>query len=326
MMRNRRAALQTLWAASLPLLAGRGLAQDDKSPITIVIGIGASMDVVGRLIADQLRETLGRPAVVLNKPGAGQRLALGEVRHAAPDGRTLLFATSGPFAIYPNIYTGLDYDPATDFTPIGGISSFDVGIAASLQSGITTLAQWIEWTRTQPKGDVVFGSAPGNGSLSHFVGLSLGLASKVGMTHVPYKDSGTGVIDVSTGRLPLMITGVNAFVELHKAGKLRVLAVSGAQRTAQLPEVPTLKEAGIDVASSTTTGVFGPPKMGPELARRLHDAIVPMLDRPEVRERIAAQTMTVWPATGAQLAASLADERRHFAALVKASGYVPEPL
>lgn len=293
--------------------------------MTIVIGIGGSMDVVGRLIADQLRETLGRPVVVLNKPGAGQRLAMAEVRRAAPDGRTLLFCTSGPFSIFPNIYTGLDYDPVSDFTPICGVSSFDVAIAVPANSGINTLAQWVDRTRAKPAGDALFGSAPGNGSLSHFVGLSIALATKLSLTHVPYKDSGTGVLDVSTGRLPMMITGVNAFVELHRAGKLRVLAVSGERRTPQLPEVPTLRESGIDVASATHTGVFGPARMPPEQARRLHDAIVPMLSRPEVRERIMGQTMAIWNATDVQLAAALAQERQRFAALVKASGYVPEP-
>jgi tripartite-type tricarboxylate transporter receptor subunit TctC len=322
-MSTRRTALQALAAGTLAAAVPRAFAQDDR-PITIVIGIGASMDFVARIIADQLREVLGRPVVVIAKLGAGQRLALGEVRRAAPDGRTLLFSTSGPFAIYPNIYNKLEYDPVADFTPITGVSSFDVAIAAGPMTGATTLKQLVEWMRARKPGDAVFGSAPGNGSLSHFVGLSLGMATQVPMTHVPYKDSGVGVIDLVAGRLPIMITGVNGFVEMHRAGRLKILAVSGEQRSPQVPDVPTLKEAGVNLSSSTATGVFGPARMAPELVRRLQDAITPILDNPAIRDKLADQGMVPWRATPQQLATALAKERRHFEQLVKASGYVKE--
>ena len=116
------------------------------------------------------------------------------------------FATSGPFAIYPHIYTKLDYDPDRDFTPIAGISSFDVAVSTGPMTGCTDLKQLVAWSRAS-KGDAVFGSAPGNGSLSHFVGISINLATGLTMTHVPYKDSGVGLIDLAGGRLPIMITG-----------------------------------------------------------------------------------------------------------------------
>jgi tripartite-type tricarboxylate transporter receptor subunit TctC len=327
-MTTRRSTLRSLAAgavAAAGAVVGRSVfAQDDKSAMTILIGIGASMDLVGRLIAEQLHDTLGRPVVVLSKLGAGQRIALGEARRSAPDGRTLLFSTNGPFSIYPNIYNKLDYDPVADFTPICGISSFDVAIAVGPQSDITSLRQYIDWARSRPAGDVVYGSAPGTGSLSHFAGISLAMATGIPMTHVPYKESGTGTIDLSGGRLPMMITGLNAFVELHRAGKVRILAVSGEARSPLVPEVPTFKESGVNLSSSTTTGVFGPPRMSPELVRRLHDAIVPMLSKPAVQEKIEGQSMVVWQATPQQLAANLAQERQRFEALVKASGYVRE--
>ena len=325
-MAQRRAALLRLLAGPLALSTAGSRAEDDRSAITLLIGFGGSMDFVARLIADQLREALGRPALVLAKPGAGQRLALAEVRRAAPDGRSLLFCTSGPLTIYPNIYTRLDYDPVADFTPICGISSFDVAIATGPHTGATTLAQLIAWSRSRGSGELVYGSVPGNGSLSHFVGIAMSLAANLPMTHVPYKDSGVATIDLAAGRVPMMITGLNAFVEMHRAGKLRLLAVSGEQRSPQVPEVPTLKEAGINVSGSTTTGVYGPPRMAPDLVRRLQDAIMPMLANAAVRERIAGQSMTLWPATGQQLALSLADERKKFEKLVKASGYVPESV
>lgn len=323
-MTTRRTSLHALVAGALTAMAGRATAQDDKSAITILVGAASSMDFTARLIAEQLRDTLGRPAVVVSKLGAGQRLALGEVRKSAPDGRTLVFATSGPFAIYPHIYNKLDYDPVADFTPICGVSAFDVAIATGPMTGATDLKQLVEWQRARKEGDAVFGSAPGNGSLSHFVGISVGLATSVRMTHVAYKDSGVGIIDLAAGRLPMMITGLSPLVEMHKAGRIKLLAVSGDTRSPLVPDVPTLREAGVNVSSTTSTGLFGPPRMPPELVRKLAAAVTPMLSNPVIRDKLAGQGMTPWTATGQQLAAALADERKRFEVLVKASGYVRE--
>ncbi|MDB5958367.1 tripartite tricarboxylate transporter substrate-binding protein [Ramlibacter sp.] len=322
-MIRRRSVLGSL-AGAAALAAPALRAQEDKSPISIVIGTGASIDVAARLIGEQIKDVLGRTVLVIQKFGAGQRIAVGEVRRAAPDGRTLLFCTNGPFAIYPNIYNKLEYNPATDFTPIAGISSFDVGIATGPATGATDLKQLVEWCRTRNKGELVFASAPGNGSLSHFVGLSLGLATGLRCTHVPYKDSGPGVLDLAEGRVPAMITGTNSFVEMHKAGRVRILAVSGEQRSPRLPDVPTLKEAGINLSSATVTGLFGPANLPPEFTRRMYEAIAPLYGSPVFRERLALQTMAVWPATGPQLAASLAEERKRFDLLVKTTGYHKE--
>jgi tripartite-type tricarboxylate transporter receptor subunit TctC len=322
-MTTRRTALRGLAAGAATLLAGRGFAQDSQ-PITVLVGAASSMDFTARLIAEQLRESLGRPAVVLSKLGAGQRVALGECKRAAPDGRTLVFATSGPFSVYPFIYNKLDYDPVADFTPIAGISYFDVAIATGPMTGATDLKQLMEWQRARKQGDAVFGSAPGNGSLSHFVGISTGMATKVQMTHVPYKDSGVGIVDLAAGRLPMMITGLQPMIEMHKAGKIKLLAVSGDTRSPLVPDVPTLKEAGVNVQSSTYTGLFGPAKMPPDMVKRLHDAVMPMLTNAATKEKLAQQAMTPWPANGQQLSALLAEERKRFEQLVKASGYQRE--
>lgn len=323
-MISRRNYLQNLAAGALSLSANSVWSQEDKSPISIVIGAGASIDVAARLVAEQLRESLGRSVVVLAKLGAGQRIALGEVKRSLPNGRTLLFSTSGPFSIYPNIYNKLEYDPVIDFTPIAGISAFDVAIATGPMTGAKDLKQLIEWTKSKKTGDVVFGSSPGNGSLSHFVGISFGMAADLSLTHVPYKESGVGTIDLATGRLPIMITGVNSFIEMHKAGKIRILAVSGETRTPSIPEVPTLKEAGINLMHTTTTGIFGPAKMPSELVKKLQDAIAPIHANISVKERLSGQSMTMWQSSPSQLAAHLSEERNKFSALVKASGYVKE--
>jgi tripartite-type tricarboxylate transporter receptor subunit TctC len=322
-MTTRRNTLKGLAAGALSAALGTAWSQDDKALISVLVGAASSMDFTARVIADQLKDSLGRPSITLSKLGAGQRLALGEVRRSAPDGRTLLFATSGPFAIYPHIYTKLDYDPERDFTPIAGISTFDVAIATGPMTGQQDLKQLLAWTRAQGSTGV-FGSAPGNGSLSHFLGLSVSLATNTPMTHVAYKDSGVGIIDLAGGRLPIMITGLSPLVEMHRAGKIRIVAVSGEKRSPLVPEVPTLKEAGVNLSSTTSTGVFGPAHMPPELVTRIHAALQPMFGNAETQEKLAQQGMSPWQATPQEVAAQLRRERKQFEVLVKASGYTPE--
>ena len=322
-MTTRRNAMLGMLASSLEFSAANVFAQD-TSPITILVGAASSMDFGARAVAEQMRDVLGRPVVVVSKLGAGQRIALGEVKRAQPDGRTLVFATSGPFAVYPHVYNKLDYDPVNDFTPIAGISTFDVAISTGPATGVTNLAQLVEWMKSKKSGDAVYGSAPGNGSLSHFVGISIGLAANLQLTHVPYKDSGVGLIDLAAGRLPVMVTGLSPQIELHKAGKIKLLAVSGTTRSPLVPEVPTLREAGIAVSSTTSTAIFGPAKMPSELVKKLYEAINPMTLSPIVRDKFAGQAMTPWSANPSQLAQSLAEERKRYEVLVKSSGYVKE--
>ena len=261
--------------------------------------------------------------MVSSKLGAGGRLALGELKRAAADGRTLMFSTSSLFAIYPNIYTRLDYDPVADFTPIAGVCAFDVGIAAGGMTQSPDLAHLLGWARAQG-GKAVFGAAPGAGSSSHFAGIAISQATGIPLTPVHYKDSAVGLVDVASGRLPMLITGTSPLAAQHKAGKLRLLAVSGNTRSPLVPDVPTLREAGVNVSIVNGAGLFGPARLPREWAERLHAAMASMMARPDIVEKLAGQGMSPQLQNGTQLAAFLADERRRYEQLVKASGYVPE--
>ncbi len=198
-----------------------------------------------------------------------------------------------------------------------------MGFATGPQTGATDLQQLLAWAKAQ-KERVVYGSAPGAGSSSHFVGIATSLATGIPMTPVQYKDSGVGIIDLASGRLPIMITGTSPLVEMHKSGKIRLLAVSGEKRSALVPEVPTLKEAGVNVTIQNSAGLYGPANMPRELVARIHDALMPALSKPGFVDKLAGQGMTPSPMTGEQLAASLQSESKRFAGLVKDSGYVPE--
>ncbi|MDF2467544.1 MAG: hypothetical protein K0Q43_5779 [Ramlibacter sp.] len=322
-MPTRRSALARLAGTAAALCPLPLLAQDDKTAIRLLVGASAGTDFTARLVAEKLRDALGRPVVVLQKLGAGQRVALNELQKSAPDGRTLMLVTSAPFSIYPHIYTKLDYDPLKDFTPIAGVSAFDVGIATGPLTGAQNMKDLVAWLKANPQ-QAIYGSAPGTGSLSHFVGISLGLALGQPMTHVAYKDSPVGLLDVSSGRLPIMMTGLSGMIELHKAGRIRVIASSGNARSPLLPDVPTMQEAGINVNTTSTVGIFGPAGMAPEVVRPLTTAIMAIAGTPEFREKLAPFNVFPKPTTPQELMATLQAENRQYAGLVKASGYTPE--
>lgn len=322
-MLSRRATLTGIAGAAALLATNAGFAQDDKSAIKLLVGASAGTDFTARLIAEKLREALGRPVVVLSKLGAGQRVALNELQRSPPDGRTLMLVTSAPFSIYPHIYSKLDYEPLRDFTPIAGVSSFDVGIATGPMTGARDMGELVKWIKANPR-HAIYGSAPGTGSLSHFVGISLGLAIGQPLQHIPYKESGVGLIDVTTGRLPIMMTGLSGMIPLHKAGKLRVIASSGNVRSPLLPDVPTMTESGVKVNTTSTVGIFGPAGMAPDVVQPLTVAIMAIASSPEYREKLAIYGVAPKPSTPADLSAILAEEHRQFGMLVKASGYTPE--
>jgi tripartite-type tricarboxylate transporter receptor subunit TctC len=323
MSMDRRRALALLAASSLAI-SGRVRAKDDVAPIRLLCGLapGTGNDLTARIVAEQLARVSRRTVTVDNRTGAGQRLALGDLRRSAPDGRTLALATTGPFVIYPHIYKKLDYDPFKDFTPIAAVASFDVAIAVGPKLNVRSMAELIDAVRASPDQAVV--GSPGAGSLSHFVCIALGLASKVDFTHVPYKDSGLLQIDLASGRLPIVITGESNLIEMTRSGRIRMLAVSGGQRNPLLPEVPTLMESGIAVSSATTVGIFGPAAMTAETVGVIHDAVTGATETPQARETLTRIAFTPTHSTPEALRAEIAAEYRRMATLVKASGYVAE--
>lgn len=323
-MSSRRVVIQSLGAAVLGAGAPFVRAQSDQPPIRMVVGLpaGTSTDFAARLVADKLRRQTGRTIVIENKPGAGQRLAMAELRRAAPNGNTLLLATSGPFSIYPHIYSKLDYDPFKDFTPIAGVASFDVGISTGPMTGAKTMPELIAWIRAQ-KGQAAYGS-PGNGTLSHFVGIALALGLNEPMTHVPYKDSNVAVTDVAAGRLPMHITGMSTTIELHKAGRIRIVAVSGEKRSPLLPELPTLNENGIKVSGTAAIGIFGPAQMTASLVSGIADSFLKGFHGPDIAPQLGAHGILPEPTGTAEFAESLREEYARVAQLAKASGYVRE--
>jgi tripartite-type tricarboxylate transporter receptor subunit TctC len=323
-MSTRRQVSLGLAASALLGTLLPAVAQDDKAPIRLLVGLaaGGSNDVAARILADKLQSLLGRPVIVENRLGAGQRLALGELRRSPPDGRTLILATNSPFTIYPHIYAKLDYDPVKDFTPVAGVTRFDIGFATGPLTGTTDLRQWLAWAKANPA-QTSYGT-PGAGTLPHFLGVAFAQAIGVNMPMVPYKGGAVALTDLVGGHLPLLIDGLSDMLEMNRSGKIHVLAVAGDVRSPLLPEVPTLKERGIDITSVITVGVFGPAGMPADVVRDLNAAITKAVQSPDVIEKFARNGLIPAPAQPQELAATLAAESKRLGVLVKASGYVAE--
>lgn len=313
----RRRLLQGMGAGSLALAGGPLLAQG--RPMTVLVGAASSMDFTARLLADELRQTLGRPVIAVSKLGAGGRVALAELKRADPDGETIMLSTSSAFVVYPNIYERLDYDPVKDFTPIINVAWFDVSIAVGPDMPVNSLAELGEWIKKQP-GEVVYGCAPGTGSSSHFAGIAFEVATGVRLKPIPYKDSGQGIADTIGGRIPIMITGTTPLAAQHNAGKIKLLATSGPRRSPMVTGVPTMKESGVDVEITINCSLYGPAGMDAATVTRIHDAADAILARADIREKLTKQGMSLDPFDGARLGKVLEAERERYAKLAQAAG------
>ncbi|WP_311732843.1 Bug family tripartite tricarboxylate transporter substrate binding protein [Variovorax sp. KBW07] len=299
------------------------LAQQDRV-VRILVGFppGGSVDVVARVLADKMRVSLGQNVVIDNKPGAAGRLALAELKRSPPDGNTLVFSPSGAMVIHPWLYSNLGYDPAKDFTPIALGSTFDFAVTAGPGAPAGDLKTVLAWMKANPaKANY---ATSGAGTVPHFAGQLLGQAAGVPMTHVAYRGGAPAAQDLIGGQVPLMVDTASETIEHHRAGKVRILAVTGEQRSRALPDVPTLKEVGINVTADAFFGLYGPPGMSPELVARIDKAVADALRMPDVQDKIYSLGLVPAHAGPAELAAIQASHLKRWEMPIKNSGFKAE--
>src|ERR1700687_768845 len=255
-------------------------------PIRIIFpfAAGGSGDTVARLIADKMRIAFDRPVIVENRTGADGRIGVRLVKDAAPDGNTLLLTPIAPLAIYQHVYPKLDYDPIADFAPLAQLGTYDFGIAVGPQVDAKTLQDLIAWAKANPA-EANY-AIPAAGTLPHFLGVLLARAAKIDLRPVPYRGSAAGLADAMAGHIAMIITTTSDLVQMHKAGRVRVLATSDKARSPFLPDVPTFREAGYDLVASGWYGMFAPAKTPPDVVARLNKVIVAAVRSPDVRERL----------------------------------------
>ena len=271
MSRTILTPLLTLLAiATAPLTAGAQSAYPDKA-VRIVSGFppGTTADVIARVLAPKMAETLGQQVVIENRPGAGSSIAAESVARAAPDGHTLLMATIAN-TINPALYK-LSFDFGRDLAPVMRIAELP-GLLVAHPAAALSLQQLVAAARAKP-GEFSFGSS-GNGTVTHLYGELFGLATGGKLTHVPYKGSSQAITDLLAGRIGLLFSPASTVIPHVKAGTLKALGAIGPHRSAAMPEVPTFLEAGVaGFESSLWFGLMAPAGISPAIIERLDQTI-----------------------------------------------------
>jgi tripartite-type tricarboxylate transporter receptor subunit TctC len=321
---NRRQLTLLAGAAALGVAAAPRASAQDKALVKILVGFppGGSVDVVARLLADNMRSSLDQNVIVDNKPGAAGRVALGELKRAAPDGNTLTLAPSGALVILPWLFKNVGYDPARDFTPIARVTTFDFAITAGPAAPPGDFKALLAWLKANPS-KANFATS-GAGTVPHFTGVLLSQETGVPLTHVAYKGGALAAQDLLGGQVPMMVDTASETIEHHRAGKLRIVAVTGDSRSVVLPEVPTLKELGVNVVADAFFGLYGPANMAPERVQKISDAVAKTLATPDIQAKIRALALTPSYADSQTLAMTQATHLKRWEAPIKASGFTVE--
>ena len=260
------------WSLALGIaLAATAQAQTER-PVRIIVGFpaGATLDSLARQIADKLRAGLGQPVIVENRTGAAGRLAAEYVKSQPGDGVTLLMTPLANMVTMPHSHKGLRYDPFRDFAPVSHVASFQITFAVGPAVPSQTLRDYVALVRKDPNAGSYASAAAG--SIPHFLGVMFARTAGIELTHVPYKGTAPALTDLVGGQIAAAVMTVPDIVPLHKAGKLRALAVAGARRSEALPEVPTFKEQGYDLEGSGWYAVFAPASTPKETVERLSAA------------------------------------------------------
>jgi tripartite-type tricarboxylate transporter receptor subunit TctC len=319
---NRRNLIKTIALGSAAvLLSPVALASDKVVRLLIGYTPGGPADALARLIANKLKDSLNQTVIVENKGGMGGRLVLLEGKRVAPDGRTLIMTAGGVFTVQPWLYKNLGFDPFKDFTPIARVSSFDMAIVAGSKSPYgSNLESLLTWLKANPS-RAYYGS-PGAGTVPHFVGQLM--ANEVGLSlqHVPYKGSNPAMLDLISGQIPMVVDSPP--IEMHRMGRVRILALTGNSRSKFLPDVPTMKELGYDVVADQFFALYGPNGMAPETVAHLSQLVAEALKDPEIQEKINVLGMSPAYLGPEETMALQKAEYKRWELPIKSSGYVPD--
>jgi len=321
-MDETRRAL-TCCAALLPLLASAQAWGDvyPLKPIRFVVpfATGGPTDVLSRAYASQMSQLLGQPLVVENKPGAGGSLGVDLIAKAAPDGYTIGLGTNGPLAINLALFGKLPYDPRRDITPITLFAFVPNVLVVAPSLGVKDFDQLLRVLRANP-GKYSYASG-GNGTSQHMAGEMFKTMARIDVVHVPYKGESQAITDVIGGQVAMSFSSLAASLPHIRSGRLIPLAVTSAQRSPILPELPTLAEKGFSNYEATAWyGIIAPPHTSPEIVEKLRAASLRAFGSTEVVARLNALGATLAPTSPTEFAAFIRKEIERWAPVVKASG------
>ncbi|MDE2604861.1 MAG: Bug family tripartite tricarboxylate transporter substrate binding protein [Burkholderiales bacterium] len=310
-------------AAALLALPACALRAQTSSTLRIVTGYapGGATDRVARIVADKLQRKLGMTVVVENKTGAGGRIAAQQVKATPPGQQVLMVANPAVMVVAPLVFKDAGYDPERDFVPVSHVNDYDFAVSVGPAVPVRELQHLIAWLRANP-GQANFG-VPATGSLPHFVALMLAEKAGVKAQVVGYRGSAPLINDLVGGQVPVSIDTLETVLPQHRAGKLRILASSGATRAPISPDIPTFKESGLPLVATGWNAFFAPATMAAGDVQRYARAIAEVMKDPGTQRQFMDVQMTPVVATQAQTVAMLKAYRAQWAPVVQKSGYQP---
>lgn len=317
---NTVVALVAICASATAWAQGPGGDWAPSKPVRIVVPItGSTNDVLARLIAPRLQETLGQPVVVENKPGAGGNIGANEVARSAPDGHTLLVGYNGPLAINVSLFDKMPFDPTKDLAPITLAVKSPQYLVVNPASGITSVKDLVLKAKAAPAqysyGSVALGSA------SHLTMEMFKSAAGFHMTHIPYRGAGPATTDLIAGNIQAGFFVPGNVQQFVKEGRLRLLATSGSKRFASTPDIPTLVESGYkDFEATSWIGFLAPGGTPAPIIERYHREIVNILNSPEIRKRLIEMEFEIVASNPKQFSDWIRIEIKRWGKVIKDTG------
>lgn len=318
-----RRMLTTLVALGALSLAG--LAQAQTGTVKLLVGFppGGGTDAIARTLADKLKDQLGTPVIVENKAGAGGQIAAQALKAAPADGLTLFLSHDHTVSILPLVMKNPGFDPARDFVAVGGFATFVNALAVSGGTPAMSMNEYVAWVRSQGAGKGTVG-VPAPASVPEFLVQVIGQKYKLDLQAAPYRGSAPMMGDMLGNQINAGVGSIPDFIENHKAGKIRVLAVLGGARQAILPDVPTFAELGLAGFEDVPYyGIFAPAGTPQAAIDRFSAALAKVVAMPDVREHLTAMGLTVGYMTPKQLASREQAYSQTWARIIKASGFQP---
>ncbi len=317
-----KALLGMACASALAVTAGRAMAQEfPNRPVKLVLpfATGGSTDAIARMVGQKMAESLGQPVVVENRPGAAGAIASQQVAGAAGDGYTILMATTSTHAILPVVNSKLAYDAVKDFAPIGLVARAPNLLIASPALGVTGVADLVAKARANP-GTMSFASS-GSGTITHLVGELFKSSAGIDAVHVPYKTGVQALPDVISGQIAFQFDSIVWTLPQVRSGKINGLAVTGRERSAMAPELPTVAESGLPDFEGVTWFAFVAPAATPTATvARLNRELNKALQAADLREKLAAQGAEPAPGTPEDLARLMREDTIKWGKVIKDAG------
>ena len=318
----RRTLLTSLAMATAGALPLAAAAQAyPAKPVTIVVPFapGGTTDILARIVGQGLGTELGQPFVVDNRAGAGGNIGASLAAKAPADGYTLFMGTVGTHAINQALYKKMPFDPVKDFAPISRVATVPNLLVAHPSQPYKTVKELIAYAKANP-GKVTYGS-PGSGASPHVSGELFKSMTGTDLLHVPYKGSAPAMTDLLGGQIAIMFDNMPSAIQHVRSGKLRPIAVTTAKRSPELPDIPTIAEAGVPgYEAMSWFGLFAPAATPKPVLDRLNAALVKVLNQPDVKKKIAEQGGDVVAETPEQFAAFIKAETAKWGKVVKDSG------